>query len=266
MRLINALWPALIRGRGTTRLATLKYAQFRLPCDLQEDLQRQFYFFGTYFLEEDILSRWQGKSRGAGVILDVGANLGIYSFAALAAEPNAIVHAFEPTPEIAATLEAAAKSNGLGNLNVHQVAVSSNNGLARLNRYKGDRGTNGGMNFIFGDGDEDDQTPVKKVRLDDFCAEYGIEHVDLLKVDVQGHEFEVFEGAERLLREGRVGLIFFEATWADDPRTNCPARRSISLLEQCGYSFSFVGKADWRQSGEWMYGLDDLLARTALRS
>lgn len=265
LRLINTLWPALIRGHDTDRLATLKYAGFKLPCDLQEDLQRQFYFFGNYFLEEEQLSRWQRESRGANFILDVGANLGIYSFAALAAQPNAIVHAFEPTPEIAAKLEAAAELNGVPNLHVHKAAVSNNNGYARLNRCRGDNGTNGGMNFISGDADEDDPSRVKTVRLDDFCDEYGINRIDLLKVDVQGHEFEVFKGAERLLKEGRIALIFFELSWAGDPRTDCPARRSIGLLEQYGYLFSSVGAAEWRQSGEWMHKLSDTLARTALR-
>lgn len=266
LRLINRLWSAVIGGHDTNRVATLKYAGFKLPCDLQEDLQRQFYFFGTYFLEEDMLSRWQRESHGAGVIFDVGANLGIYSFAALAAEPNTIVHAFEPTPEIAAKLEMAAELNGVRGLKVHQVAVSSANGYARLNRCLGDTGSNGGMNFIFGDAGEGDPSRVETVRLDDFCDEHGIDRVDLLKVDVQGHEFEVFKGAERLLGDGRIALIFFEPGWADDPRADCPARRSIYLLEQFGYLFSSVGQAEWRRSGEWMYKLNDVLARKAVGS
>jgi len=102
-------------------------------------------FFGTYFLEEQLLSVWQQQAKGAKVIFDVGANLGIYSFAALAVEPNATVHAFEPTPEIANQLRDAAALNGLSKLNVHEVAVSSITGHAKLNRYRGHTGTNGGI-------------------------------------------------------------------------------------------------------------------------
>ena len=69
-----------------------------MPCDLGEMLQRQFYFFGTYFLEEDILRCWEAAAKGAKVVLDVGANAGIYSLAALAAQPDVTVYAFEPTP------------------------------------------------------------------------------------------------------------------------------------------------------------------------
>jgi len=245
-------------------LAKLEFGGFKLPCDLQEDLQRQFYFFGTYFLEEDMLCCWQRAARNAKFIFDVGANLGIYGFAALAAAPGATVHAFEPTPEIAAQLEAAAAMNGLGRLHVHQAAVSNSNGYAKLNRCLGESGTNGGMNFIWGDAGEDDPSRVPTVRLDDFCEECGIPYVDLLKVDVQGHEYEVFKGAEGLIKAGRIGLIFFELSWAGDPGS-CPARRSISLLEQHGYRFSAIPALEWRRSGEWMHGLTDALARTDLR-
>ena len=103
-----------------------------MPCDLGEMLQRQFYFFGTYFLEEDILSCWEAAAKGAKLILDVGANAGIYSLAALAIQPHATVHAFEPTAEIAARLRATAMLNGLDHLNVHEAAVLNKNGQAAL--------------------------------------------------------------------------------------------------------------------------------------
>ena len=44
-----------LSDRSTHRVATLKHGRFKMSCDLSEMLQRQFYFFGTYFLEEDIL-------------------------------------------------------------------------------------------------------------------------------------------------------------------------------------------------------------------
>ncbi len=267
LRLINALWSVAINGNDTRRIATLNYGGFKLPCDLQEDLQRQFYFFGTYFLEQDILSCWEKQAKGAEVIFDIGANVGIFSFAALAAEPNATVHAFEPTQEIAKQLRNAAELNGLGKLKVHALAVSSSNGYARLNRCGGDMGTNSGMNFIFGSADDGAADRVPIVRLDDFCQEYAIHHIDLLKVDVQGHEAEVFTGAERLLTAGRIGLICFELNWTQDPNSRCPARDSIQFLEKCGYQFAAVGKTlNWRQSGEWMQRLGDVLARPASRS
>src|SRR6202022_190734 len=101
-----------------------------------------------YFLEEDILSCWEAMAKGAKVVFDVGANAGIYSLAALAIQADATVHAFEPTPEIATRLRATAKINGLDQLHVHEVAVFSKNGQATLKRFRGELGSNEGMNFI----------------------------------------------------------------------------------------------------------------------
>jgi precorrin-6B methylase 2 len=112
--------------------AALNRDRFKMSCDLSEMLQRQFYFGGTYFLKEDILRCWEAAAEGAKVVLDVGANAGIYSSAALAIQPDATVHAFEPTPEIAARLRETANLNGLDRLYVHEVAVSSENGSATL--------------------------------------------------------------------------------------------------------------------------------------
>ena len=95
-RTVNALWP-LVAGGDPLRMAQISYGGLRMPCDLREDLQRQYYFFGTYLLEEHLLDAWRGFARDAKVVFDVGANGGIYSLAALDAQPAAAVHAFEPT-------------------------------------------------------------------------------------------------------------------------------------------------------------------------
>src|ERR1017187_7971743 len=148
LRIVNSFWRAALDDQSVHRLAALKHGRFKMQCDLREMLQRQFYFFGTYFLEEDVLRCWETAAKGAEFILDVGANAGIYSLAALAVQPDAVVHAFEPTPEIAARLCATAKLNGLDRLYVHQTAVSSKDGQAILKRCRGDLGKNEGMNFI----------------------------------------------------------------------------------------------------------------------
>ena len=116
LRVVDRMWQTGLSGRSTHRIATLKHGGFKVPCDLSEMLQRQFYFFGTYFLEEDLLRCWVALSKGAKVVLDVGANAGIYSLAAIAAQPDVVVHAFEPTPEIATRLRATAELNHLANL------------------------------------------------------------------------------------------------------------------------------------------------------
>jgi FkbM family methyltransferase len=54
-------------------------------------------------------------------------------------------------------------------------------------------------------------TSVEAVRLDDVAAENNIDEIDLLKIDIQGGELNAFRGAELLLRERRIKVIYTEA-------------------------------------------------------
>jgi FkbM family methyltransferase len=262
LRVVDSLWQMALSCQCTKRVATLKHGRFKMSCDLSEMLQRQFYFFGTYFVEEDILSCWETVAKGAKVVLDVGANAGIYSLAALAIQPDATVHAFEPTPEIAAQLRATAKLNALDTLFVHEVAVLSKDGQATLRRFRGELGTNEGMNFISQDVGNSDAERVQAVSLDQFCHDHSIDRVDLLKLDVQGQELSALKGAERLIRAGGVGTIFMELNWARSAGAICAATESIDLLARADYLFSSPGRClNWEKAGEWLRSLSDVVAR-----
>jgi FkbM family methyltransferase len=260
IRMVNALWRA-VGQPDTRRIAVLEHGGFRMTCDLAEMLQRQFYFFGTYFLEQDILSCWQVAARDARVVLDVGANAGVYSLAALAVRRSIQVHAFEPTPEIAARLRATAALNGLDELCVHEMAVSSRSGEATLVRFRGELGNNEGMNFISSAAAAAGAGKVKTVCLDEFCKIHGLDHVDLLKLDIQGHEHMALAGAERLIQAGRIATIFAELNWSEDNPSNCPAAACIRLLDAAGYHFAKPETSPvWRRAGDWLRTMSDVIA------
>src|SRR5215475_2628387 len=84
LRVISLLSKVADSSESTSRLTVLKYGGFKMFCDLSQMLQRQFYYFGTYLVEEEIIDCWQYVARGAMTIFDIGANAGIYSLAALA--------------------------------------------------------------------------------------------------------------------------------------------------------------------------------------
>jgi FkbM family methyltransferase len=262
LRVINGLWRVAARGRSTNRMANLKYGGLRMQCELTEMLQRQFYYFGTYFVEELLLDSWVQAAKRARVVFDVGASFGIYSLAALASQPDAIVHAFEPTPEIANRLRETASLNSLDNLVVHQVAVSNRSGQAALRRFRGERGTNAGMNYICGETSDREEERVPTTCLDEFCHKSGIATIDLLKIDVQGHEHSVLQGARKLIDHGRLGIVYMELNWARGFPSLCPATESINLLAQAGYRFAAPSDCDkWQQAGSWLHGLTDVIAR-----
>jgi hypothetical protein len=51
---------------------------------------------------------------------------------------------------------------------------------------------------------------VQVVRLDDWCEQANLQHVDLLKVDTEGFDLQVLQGAEGLFRQRRVRFVFVE--------------------------------------------------------
>jgi len=261
LRVIDRFWRAAAGDQGVARVAKLRYGDLKVPCDLTEMLQRQFYFFGTYFLEEQILNCWIDAAKDAEIIFDVGANFGIYSLAAIAMQPKAIVHAFEPTPEIANKLRQTVKLNDLDNLIVHEVAVASHAGEAILRRYRGELGINEGMNYICSGTRKPGDECVQTICLDEFCNEAKISKIDLLKIDVQGQEHAVLHGAKDLIRCDRLKTIYMELNWVGELGLICPATECIKLLAEAGYRFASPADCGlWRESGTWLQGLSEIIA------
>ena len=51
---------------------------------------------------------------------------------------------------------------------------------------------------------------VQSESLDEVCQNEKVNHIDILKLDVQGAELKVLKGAERMLSEGRISIIYLE--------------------------------------------------------
>lgn len=143
------------------------------------------------------------------VIFDVGANVGVWSASAARVFPGANVHAFEPHPGAFAQLEQAVRELGVA---CHQMALGAEPGRATLH-------FDPGMTVLsslhqrdlsaFGMA-LDASVDVEVAPLDDVCDELGIDTVDVLKIDVEGHERDVLAGARRRLERGAIGLVQFE--------------------------------------------------------
>ena len=144
--------------------------------------------------EKASMSLWLELSRRATVILDVGANTGMYTLTAKAVRPDAVVYAFEPVERVFSKLEANCALNRY-EVTCVNAAVSNSDGTALLfdtpspHVYVAtlQRGTSY-------EGELTVQRMVPTVQLDTFVAQHGISDISLLKVDTEGHEVEVLEG------------------------------------------------------------------------
>jgi FkbM family methyltransferase len=140
-----------------------------------------------------------------GVFLDVGANKGDFTIlaASIVGAAGRVV-SFEPAPDNFVWLEASISLNGCGNVELHRLALSDEDGITRL--YLGRRsGTHSLLPLA-----ENDMgaLEVQAKTLDGFLSDAAIDRVDLIKLDVEGFEMHVLRGARATLeRTGDVALL-----------------------------------------------------------
>jgi FkbM family methyltransferase len=189
-RLLNRLLP-----RSGTRTADL--FGFRVRCDLSDLIQRQMYL-GCYEPQETRTARRLLKP--GMTFVDAGANAGHFTFlAASLVGPSGRVLAFEPDPMLAERLAATAPPN----TRVFPHALGREYATKTLSIPPVSFGNRDPV-LVELPGHE--HVRVKVAPLD--AVVDGT--VDLLKLDVEGHEAEVLAGATRLLAAGRIRAVLCE--------------------------------------------------------
>ncbi|WP_163550294.1 FkbM family methyltransferase [Candidatus Frankia nodulisporulans] len=151
------------------------------------------------------------------VVLDVGANLGVYSVHAQRhVGESGQVFAFEAVPATADRLTQTLALNHATDVQVVRAAVTETAGSALMHVFDDPAcGWNSlGNHPMYGyDGAAvrpSATVEVPAITLDDFAAEHHLDRVALCKVDVEGFERHVFSGARGLLAEHRIDVLCFE--------------------------------------------------------
>lgn len=146
-----------------------------------------------------------------GVAFDIGANVGAFACALATLAPDGRVIAVEPSPATAAALRRTVALNGLvERITVQETAVGAMPGRAR---FHAEAGHTAGSHLLHADTMAPERlTPVEVAvtTLDALAA--GLERLDLIKIDVEGFESEVLDGAAATLARCRpVVLAEFNA-------------------------------------------------------
>jgi len=144
---------------------------------------------------------------------DVGANIGQVSKSALADFPEATVFAFEPHAATFARLCSAVSDR---RFKAFPIALSDHTGEAPFFEY----GTEGDGTLINSlteaarfpkrNGYRYRQDAVRCETLDEFCQHQEVDHIDVLKIDTEGHDLNVLLGGRGMLEAGRVKFVYVE--------------------------------------------------------
>ena len=184
--------------------------------------------------------------RPADIICDIGANKGSYLYWFSRWVPQGRVVAFEPQAELAAYLAKACTSLGLRNVQVEAKAVAASSG--NLTLYVPGSGDSPGasLNAEIAARESCRTVTVPVVALDDYF-EPGA-RISVLKIDVEGAELKLFQGAKRILTEQGPLLVFecenrhLETGTVEDV---------FNYLRSLGYSGQFIHGSKLRPLSEF---------------
>jgi maltose O-acetyltransferase len=136
-----------------------------------------------------------------GTFFDVGGHVGIVSFTMAALRPDIAIHAFEPNSANAAGWKINHTLNPTDRARLTEKGLSDRTGELRFTLLSDS------ASGMFGEGGE---WTLPVMTLDAYCEENGVRHIDVLKIDVQGHEPAVLRGAARMLSGGCVDTVICE--------------------------------------------------------
>lgn len=156
-----------------------------------------------------------------GAFLDVGAHIGYYSLYML--PRSARVYSFEPDPRVRALLEK--NVSGRRNIEIIACAVGATQGKSQFTLERHSE-----ISHLSDEGEGGNQIVVDVVTIDAFVAERGLT-VEAIKIDVEGHDTKVIQGAAGVLKQQQP-LVVTEAK---------PDARLFDLASQVCYRvFAYV--------------------------
>jgi FkbM family methyltransferase len=166
-----------------------------------------------------------------GVAIDVGANLGEWSVPlAKAVGRDGQVLCVEPNTVVADALAATLRVNNFQQARVLPVALSEADGAGHLSVAAGDSG----LSRLIATA-ADGTVAVSLRSLDSIVAEHGLARLDLVKIDVEGHERQVLAGSIETLRRFRPALVFESGHESGDDRAAI-----ARMLDGAGYDIVAV--------------------------
>ena len=165
--------------------------------------------------EESFLQALLRKTAEHPVVLDVGAYHGDYAKIVRRYSSGARIYCFEPHPRSFKTLQTAAQEHGFTAL---PFACGAQNGDGYLFDFASEDGSKFASCYEETLRERRDDSlsrhQTKLVTIDEFARSRGIKEIELLKVDVEGAEIDVLQGANGLIHEHRIHAIQFEAGFA----------------------------------------------------
>jgi FkbM family methyltransferase len=183
----------VIAPKSRRRIIHAHFADYEMVVFANEDVGREIWLFGRYEVDETYY--FKNHIRQTDICFDVGGNLGYFSLLMARLAVHGSVHVFEPIPINAALIKVNAELNGIQNMYVNNLAIGDHRGSVEFSvsvdsAYSSMHAT--------GRSTEQQSISVPMVTLDDYLSSASLNRVDVMKVDVEGAEALVVQGASFL--------------------------------------------------------------------
>lgn len=176
---------------------------------------------------------------------DVGANIGELTllFSRFVGKSGK-VHAFEACESTFQKLSTVCNVSNRSQIYLNHLAISNEIGTLQLNVYDENHS---GWNTLanrplenYGiDIKPNHREKVDAITLDEYCKDHSISYIDLLKIDVEGAEYQVMLGAKLLLEMQCINCCVFEFGATTFDMGNTPEQIK-NLLKDCGYNIKNI--------------------------
>lgn len=221
------------------------------------DLGRAFFISGTY--EPNSLLVVKNALTENSVFFDIGANAGVFTLAASQwVGPKGLVVAFEPSAREYQLLEENVTLNQLSNVRLEKLAISNTNGSALLNiatqRHNGQNTLC--REFAYEGVDSGTAETVSIRTLDQYISEKEISRLDLIKLDIEGAEYNALLGAKNILTMLRPILIF-EIVKSALQKNGIDIAEIEAFLDSLGYKTFSIDEATARLVPKCLFEMKD---------
>jgi FkbM family methyltransferase len=166
-------------------------------------------------------------------ILDVGANIGQSALFYQETFPESTIYCYEPIPAIYNQL----KENTRNYSAIHsfQKGVGAKSGELQIVLLEDQLSQQHSFNKVSSKDEESILVPI--TTIDEILEKNGIKTIDLLKIDTEGFELEVIEGASKSIANNQLKLIYLEVGLSSKNEHNTSFIKVLPILEKLGFTF-----------------------------